>query len=194
MHFAKTFRTFALSNNEGYSSHNKLIVTTMSQETNKKYIILEDEKLEDGFGWLYRIQAIKDFGDVKAGDKGGWVSGYHNLSQQGNCWIYDDACACDDSQVYGDAKLKDDASINDNVGVSDNAIIEKNARLCGSVSVEDNALVTDDAFAEGFNLTIGGNAILRKNACVDISHERICGNAVIESSIDDYEECVCEYQ
>lgn len=78
----------------------------MSQETNKKYIILEDEKLEDGFGWLYRIQAVKDFGDVKAGDKGGWVSGYHNLSQQGNCWIYDDACACDDSQVYGDANLR----------------------------------------------------------------------------------------
>lgn len=78
----------------------------MSQETNKKYIILKDEKIEDNFDWLYRIQAIKDFGDVKAGDKGGWVSGYHNLSQEGNCWIYDDACACDDSHVSDNAKLR----------------------------------------------------------------------------------------
>ncbi len=166
----------------------------MSQETNKKYIILKDEKLEDGFGWLYRIQALKDFGDVKAGDKGGWVSGYYNLSQQGNCWIYDDACACDDSCVSDNAKLKDDAFINENVYVSGNAIIEKNARLCGSISVDDNALVTDNAFVEGDMITIDGNAILRKNACVDIWHEHICGNAVIEGDIDDYEQCVSEYQ
>ena len=166
----------------------------MSQETNKKYIILKDEKLEDGFGWLYRIQAVKDFGDVKAGDKGGRVSGYHNLSQQGNCWIYDDACACDDSYVCDNAKLKDDATLNEFVYLSDNAIIEKNARLCGSISVEDNALLTDNTFVEGSFITIKDNAILRKNACVDIWHERICGNSVIEGDISDYEQSVSEYQ
>ncbi len=166
----------------------------MSQETNKKYIILKDEKIEDNFDWLYRIQAIKDFGDVKAGDKGGWVSGYHNLSQEGNCWIYDDACACDDSHVSDNAKLKDYACINENVDILGNAIIEKNSRLCGSISVEDNALLTDDTIVEGCFITIKGNSILRKNACVDIWHENICGNAVIERDISDYEQSVSEYQ
>ena len=38
---------------------------------------------------LHRIQALKDFGDVKKGDFGGWVEKEENLSQEGNCWIYE---------------------------------------------------------------------------------------------------------
>jgi conserved hypothetical protein len=34
---------------------------------------------------LYRVQALKDFGDVKAGDKGGWVESEENLSHHGDC-------------------------------------------------------------------------------------------------------------
>lgn len=45
---------------------------------------------------LYRIQALKKFAIVKAGDKGGFIEKESNLSQDGNCWIYDNA------KVYGD--------------------------------------------------------------------------------------------
>jgi hypothetical protein len=31
---------------------------------------------------LYRIRALKNFGDVKADQLGGFVQGYHNLSQE----------------------------------------------------------------------------------------------------------------
>ena len=102
----------------------------MSQETNKKYIILEDEKLEDGFGWLYRIQAVKDFGDVKAGDKGGWVESERNLSQDGNCWIYDE------SVVYGGSRVCENAHI------CGNAIIERKSSIGGEVFIKD-AKVTE---------------------------------------------------
>ncbi|WP_375616758.1 hypothetical protein [Bartonella sp. AP58NXGY] len=38
----------------------------------KKKYELTDEKIEfDGYLTLYRIRALKDFGDVKAGDLGG---------------------------------------------------------------------------------------------------------------------------
>ena len=40
---------------------------------------------------LCRIKALKDFGDVKAGDLGGYIEDYKNLSHDGNCWIYDNA-------------------------------------------------------------------------------------------------------
>ena len=33
---------------------------------------------------LYRIKAIKSFGDVKAGDLGGYIEDEDNLSQDGN--------------------------------------------------------------------------------------------------------------
>ncbi len=53
----------------------------------KKFILLpSDEKI--GYS---RIMACKDFGDVKKGDIGGFVLYINNLSQEGDCWIYDDA-------------------------------------------------------------------------------------------------------
>jgi len=41
---------------------------------------------------LYRIKALKGFSDVKKGDIGGWVEKEANLSHDGICWLYDDAC------------------------------------------------------------------------------------------------------
>ena len=40
---------------------------------------------------LYRIKALKDFCDVKEGELGGWVESEDNLSQEGTCWVYEDA-------------------------------------------------------------------------------------------------------
>lgn len=51
-----------------------------------KYKLTEKSKMLWG-QTLYRIQALKDFGDVKAGDLGGWVEGLYNLSQNGKSWI-----------------------------------------------------------------------------------------------------------
>ena len=35
---------------------------------------------------LHRIRAVRDFGDVKAGDLGGWIETESNLSNDGNAW------------------------------------------------------------------------------------------------------------
>lgn len=48
---------------------------------------------------LCQIEALRDFVTVKSGDKGGFIEKESNLSQDGNCWIYDNA------KVYGNSKV-----------------------------------------------------------------------------------------
>lgn len=52
----------------------------------KKYV-LTDEVIEFNGIKLYRIRALKDFKDVKAGDLGGYVESEDNLSQSGTYYI-----------------------------------------------------------------------------------------------------------
>ena len=68
----------------------------------KKYKLTEETKEWCG-RTLHRIEALKDFGDVKAGDKGGWIEKEENLSHQGDAWVYGNA------QVSGNAKVYDNA-------------------------------------------------------------------------------------
>lgn len=62
---------------------------------------LTDEKIEHNGKTLYRIQAIKDFSNVKAGDLGGWVESEGNLNQEGNCWVFDEARIFDNARISG---------------------------------------------------------------------------------------------
>ena len=65
----------------------------------KKYE-LTDETVRINSIILHRIKALTDFGDVDAGDLGGWVESERNLSHDGNAWVYDNAR---NARVYGDA-------------------------------------------------------------------------------------------
>ena len=52
---------------------------------------------------LFRIKALIDFGDVKAGEVGGYVEKEENVSQDGNAWVSGDARVYGNAMVYGDA-------------------------------------------------------------------------------------------
>ena len=84
---------------------------------------------------LHRIEALKDFGIVKAGDKGGWIEKEENLSQYGDCWVYDM------SKVYDSAKVYDDAIVYGNARVFGNAEVFGNALVCSNAEVFGNAKV-----------------------------------------------------
>ncbi|MDO4929606.1 MAG: hypothetical protein Q4E59_00575, partial [Bacteroidales bacterium] len=71
----------------------------------KKYILLTDRFIERDGKKLYRIQAIRDFGNIKKGQIGGFIESEYNLSHYGNCWVWDNA------NVLGDAKVRDDANV-----------------------------------------------------------------------------------
>lgn len=57
----------------------------------KKYELTNESITLDNGTKLYHIRALRDFGDVKAGEIGGYVQGENNLSQEGNAWVYGDA-------------------------------------------------------------------------------------------------------
>jgi len=55
---------------------------------------------------VFQIRAVKTFrvGNhvVKCGDKGGFVEGFHNLSQKDNCWIHEDYVVSGPWMIVGD--------------------------------------------------------------------------------------------
>ena len=102
-----------------------------------KYKILKDQYIEAIGKKLYRIQALKDFNGVKAGDTGGYIENESNLSQSGNAW------------VYGDAQVFDNAWVCGNARVFDNARVYGNARVCGNAQVYGDARVCDNAWMYG---------------------------------------------
>src|SRR5574344_2837097 len=89
----------------------------------KKKYELTDETLEWGTHILHRIKALKEFAEVKKGDLGGWVESEYNLSQDGTCWVYDDAKVFENARISLDAIIFDKAEVSDNAKVYDHAWI-----------------------------------------------------------------------
>lgn len=63
---------------------------------------------------LHRIECVESFENVKVGDKGGWLQKEENLSQNGNCWVYENAHVYENALVYGNARVCGNAVINNN--------------------------------------------------------------------------------
>lgn len=74
--------------------------------TDKKYELVPETITEFYCRPMYRIRALKDFSDVKKGDLGGYVESEYNLSQTGNCWIYDDSIVGLGARIIDNAMLK----------------------------------------------------------------------------------------
>ena len=101
-----------------------------------KYTLTKETKTEFGIK-LYRIKALKDFGYVSKGDKGGWIEKESNLSQEDNAWVSGDA------QVYGDARVFGDAWV------------YGDARVYGNAQVSGDAQVYGDALVWKFSISAG---------------------------------------
>ena len=88
---------------------------------------------------LYRIKALKDFGNVKAGELGGYVQSLDNLSQEGLCWIYSDAKVFGNAEVFGGAHVFGYARVFGSAQIFDNAKVFGGAQVFGSAKVSKNA-------------------------------------------------------
>ena len=126
----------------------------------KKYKLIEGSRFWLYGRPLYRIQALRDFSDVKKGDLGGFVESEANLSQMGDCWIYDMAQAVEKSIVEGDACLRDCSKMYGSSLLKDKAQLQGCARMIQYASLEDNA-VAIDAEISGF-ATITGDVVIRR--------------------------------
>lgn len=112
---------------------------------------------------LYQIEAVKKFGNIAKGQKGGFIEKKSNLSQDGNAWVYNYA------MVYGNAKVRDNAKVYDCAMVRGDAVVRGNARVYGDALVCDNADVYENA-------KVYNHAKVRNNANV-YGHAKVCGHA-----------------
>lgn len=93
---------------------------------------------------LRQIIALTDFSDVCAGTPGGWVDDESALSQHGDCWIYDE-----NSMVFGGSEIRD------------------NARITQPCIIREGAIITDNAWVDGSEISHGaqlsGNVLVQKS-------------------------------
>lgn len=108
------------------------------------------------YPWLHRVRALWEFRpDVKAGDLGGYVESEHNLSQEGFCWLFDNAIACNGAQVCKNAELHHQAAAT------------RCALVTGDAKAIEQTLVTDHAIVCSGHLhgtaSARGDALVRQN-------------------------------
>jgi carbonic anhydrase/acetyltransferase-like protein (isoleucine patch superfamily) len=131
-----------------------------------KYKLIPSDK-----AGLFRIVALRDFSDVKEGDIGGYISGEHNLSHEGKCW------------VYGNAIVRDNAMVYENAKVYGNAIVRDKAEVYGNSEVYGKAMVSDKAYvfcnAKVYdNAQVYGDTSVFNNASI-YGDSKVCGNAEV---------------
>ena len=137
----------------------------------KKYELTNETITINKTKVLHRIRAIKDFGNVKSGDLGGYIESEDNLSHKGNCWIYDKSEVYDNAQVYEDAL------------VHGTSIITGNARVCGNAYVVGRVFISENAIIRGnahvfHNSEITGNSNIKGNSYV-YNNAKIYGSVTI---------------
>lgn len=132
---------------------------------------------------LYRIKALKKFENeatgvvIEKGQLGGFVQSESNLSQDGTCWIDDNARVFNNAKVTDNAYVGEEAMLNRNVEVKDNAVVS------GAAWITQNAKITDNANVSGM-VMVKGNALIKDEAIVCGNHS-INGNTEISTGIHD---------
>ena len=161
----------------------------------KKYELVLDDSIEFSGQKLFRIRALTDFYNVKAGDLGGYIQREKNLSHDGDAWVADnakvydsaqvtgDAKVCGEAEVYGRANVSGDAWVAGNAKISGDAEVSGNGMVWGNVQVYANAKISGEAEVYG-NAFVWGIAQVYGNAKVSGNAE-ICNNAKI-SELNDF--------
>lgn len=159
----------------------------------KKYDLI---KVEDGeYKGLFRVKALRDVHGIKSGTVGGYVESEDNLSQDGECWVADDAIVhgnarvfgnafvfrnarvYENARVYGEARVSGNACVHEEARVYENARVSENARVRGVASVYGDARVHGAALVRGA-AHVYGDARVYGEACVR-------GDAIV-CSVNDY--------
>lgn len=169
----------------------------------KKYELLEREK-----NGLCRIRALIEIPryHVKIGEIGGYVESELNLEHDGDCWIFDDACAIEKANVHGNAglfnhsvakgssgvggnvrlfhwaEIRDYARASMNATLSDYACVSDSARIYGDAEIEKQAHLTGCASMSGHSV-LSGSATLRGNISL-CEWEHIADRAIVEKDSD----------
>ena len=142
-----------------------------------KFEIVENDSICVKGVVLYRIRALIDFGDVRAGELGGYIQKKENLSQVGNAWVYDDA------RVYGNAQIYDDAWICGDAQVCDDAWVYGNAWVSGDARVANKHCIVwfSNVGTEFGTLTVycGKTELLATRGCFYGTLDEFCAKSAV---------------
>ena len=130
----------------------------------KKYELLADDCLRAGDRMLYRIRALRDFGDVRRGDVGGYVESEAHLCHDGEAWVHDVA------QVYGS-----NGSVGGNARIKGEAWIL--GRVDGDAQICDLVVVGEDAHVGGRTI-LSGDEIVGGEKRGPVEPPRAAGSAI----------------
>lgn len=135
---------------------------------NDKFKLWGGGKIHDGKK-VYRVQALKDFNDVKQGDKGGYIESEDNLSfKDGDVsWVYDDAV------VHGKSTVTENSFVDKDAIVKDSRI-EEGSRVSHNAEVEHTRVTSSEIQ--------NSNTFYANIKDSNISHECVVKNTRVEGS------------
>ena len=167
----------------------------------KKYKLLRNDTIKIGDTTLHRIKALRNFGNVKKGELGGYIEKEYNLSHEDNCWVANSAKVLGSAEVYENAKIFGDAQVSDS-RIFGQAKVYGNARVVGS-NILDRAIVSDEAnvyrsniYDKGYvsaNCTIKGSYVFNNARIIDecnIRNSKIYDRAKIYRGADIDNSCI----
>ncbi len=106
---------------------------------------------------------------IPAGTLGGIVSGAHNLSRYGSCWIDKDACVLGNASVY------------DYAYITGKSVLRGNAVACSSAHIEDS-LISENAYISGHSKLKGVH--LKGNSRIFVSAKLKSHTEDVEAQFD----------
>jgi len=135
---------------------------------NDKFKLWGGGKMHDGRK-VFRVQALKDFNDVKKGEKGGYIESEDNLSfKDGDVsWVYDD------SIVYGKSTITGNSFVDKGATVKDSRL-ERGSRVSHHAQIEHTRVTASEIQnSQTFYANINESKVL---------HECVVKNTRLENS------------
>lgn len=108
---------------------------------------------------------------------GGWIAGTHNLSQEGKCWVGDNAQVCDKACVKDSAQILGNAIVGGVALIAENSVVKGHAIIGGNAQVSGHSYVAD--YARIDCASIYGHARV-------FDHARICETALVTGYAEVY--------
>ena len=109
----------------------------------KKYELQPTDKKTPFGKPLFQVVALRNFGDVRKGDVGGYIERTDNLSNKGNCWVFGEARVFENACVFGEARVFENACVFGEAFVFGNAQILGESQIFGGALVSGTAEISD---------------------------------------------------
>lgn len=137
------------------------------------------------YPWLHRIRALTDVNEkIPKGSMGGYVQSEKNLSQEGTCWIYDQAVCCEEAVVEQEAGLYDGTMARGSALVTGDAVMYDRAVADGNCCIRSGEIKED--------VRVSGYAMITKHPETGFSplicerskvYGTVCGNFMIRGMV-----------